>query len=277
MAVTIRALTPEHVAPLRAMLSRDAGHNLYLLGLLEEFGIVCSVGHAPFEIVGRFSDDELTAALFVGSSGGLLIPSATQAPFISEITQHVASSLTFHSCLGEKPMVDAVLQHVGSSAPYSRLQRLYLVSADDLGPHTNPLLRLATDADIEQLIPMSAACVKELYERDPLQEDAEGFSLRIKRRVTTSRTYVLEEGGRLVFKLDIGARSQFGAELEGFYTIPGERRKGHATLCLGQISRFLLSSLPRLALRIDELNPSFAKAARRVGYHLGRPQRVVVM
>jgi predicted GNAT family acetyltransferase len=99
-------------------------------------------------------------------------------------------------------------------------------------------------------VPLAAACVKEIHQRDPLDDDPEGFALRVKQRVMTRRTYVLEENGALVFKLDIGSRSQYGAELEGLFTATEHRHKGHATLCLGQISRFLLSSLPRLTVRV---------------------------
>ena len=97
----------------------------------------------------------------------------------------------------------------------------------------------------------------------------------MKQRVQSQRTYVLEEKGKLVFKLDVGSRSQFGAELEGLYTSPDERHHGHATLCLGQISRFLMSSLPRLTVRIDDESPQFANIARKVGYLQGRAQKLL--
>ena len=99
----------------------------------------------------------------------------------------------------------------------------------------------------------------------------------MRQRVRARRTYVLEEGGELVFKVDVGSRSQHGAELEGLYTLPAQRRRGHATLCLGQISRHLLSSLPRLTLRVDEQDASLAGIARKVGFVPGRPQRLVLM
>ncbi|HSP79746.1 MAG TPA: DUF4081 domain-containing protein, partial [Myxococcaceae bacterium] len=85
-----------------------------------------------------------------------------------------------------------------------------------------------------------------------------------------------EEEGELVFKVDIGSRSQYGAELEGLYTAPSQRGRGHCLLCLGQISRHLLSSLPRLVLRVDEKNESLARIARKVGYLAGRTQRLVL-
>jgi RimJ/RimL family protein N-acetyltransferase len=275
MAVTVEPLGAPHVAALKALLTKDTVHNLYLLGLMEEFGVVCGPNRAPFVFYGRFADGELTAALFVGGSGGLVVPSASPAAHLSDITRALAGKVTMKSCLGEKALVDALCRDFAVTPKVSRLQKLFFVSADDLGPFTNPLLRVATEKDLEQLVPMAADCVKELFERDPLAEDPEGFPVRVRQRVRAGRTYVLEEAGKLVFKLDVGSRSQFGAELEGLYTVPAARGRGHALHCLGQISRFLLSSLPRLTVRVDDANPAFANIARKVGYLAGRAQRLV--
>ncbi len=274
MPAVVEPLGPAHVAALRALLTRDIPHNMYLLGLMEEFGVVAG-SQRSFTFWGRFADGELTAACFVGGDGGLVVPSASSALHVGDIAKKLADTVRLRSTLGEQPAVDALVKHLGATPTFTRPQKLFMVSPNDLGPFTNPLLRLATESDLGQLIPMAAACVKELMHRDPLEEDPAGFEIRVRQRVRSHRTYVLEEQGRLVFKLDVGSRSQFGAELENLYTVPAQRRRGHATLCLGQISRFLMSSLPRLTVRIDEASPRFAEIARKVGYLQGRAQKLL--
>lgn len=273
MPAVVEPLGPSHVAALRTLLSRDTTHNMYLLGLMEEFGVVS--GNRKFAFYGRFFDNELTAAMFVGSEGGLVVPSASSPPHINDIAKKLTAQISIKSAIGDASVIDALMRHFALVPKFSKSQKLFSVSPNDLGPFTNPLLRPATDKDLGQLIPMAAACVKEMLHRDPLQEDPVGFELRVTQRVHSQRTYVLEEKGRLVFKLDVGSRSQFGAELEGVYTVPEERKKGHATLCLGQISRFLMSSLPRLTVRIDDEMPYFAEIARKVGYLQGRAQKLI--
>lgn len=275
MPAVVEPLGPSHVAALRALLSRDTTHNMYLLGLMEEFGVVSGPKRAPFTFFGRFFDNELTAALFVGGNGGLLVPSASSPIHIGDIAKKLHGLVDLKSALGEQSVVDALVRHFSATPSFSKLQKIFSVSPNDLGPFTNPALRLATVNDVPQLVPMAAACVKELVRREPLVEDAIGFELRVRQRVHSKRTYVLEEKGQLIFKLDVGSRSQFGAELEGLYTAPEFRNRGHATLCLGQISRFLMSSLPRLTVRVDEETPHFANIARKVGYLQGRSQRLV--
>ncbi len=278
MASTVEQLGPKHLESLKALLAREPSHNLYLLGLLEEFGIVPASGRAPFTFYGRFLGGELTAAMFVGGTGGMVVPSSNLPNAIADIAKSLAGKVKIGAALGEKGCVDVMLTHLGAPRPkLSRQQRLFTVSADDLGPFTNPGLRLATEADLDQLLPMAAQAVKEIMQRDPLEEDPEGYPLRVKQRAKSKRTYVYEEKGRLIFKIDVGSRSQYGAELEGLYTIPEERRRGHATLSLGQISRHLLSSLPRLTLRVDDMDPALAGVARKVGYLAGRAQRLVVV
>jgi uncharacterized protein len=280
MAVSVEPLHSRHLDMLRAMLAREPAHNLYLLGLLEDFGIVSRPGRPPFAFHGRFVDAELTAVLFVGGQGGLVVPSASPSNTIADIARALSGSFKPVAILGDKSGVDVLAQHLCPTVKprVSKNQRLFSVSADDLGPFTNPTLRLATDADVEQLVPMAAAAVKEMLDTDPMSEDAIGFTERVQMRVKSKRTYVLEDAEkRLIFKIDIGSRSAFGAELEGLYTLPDVRRLGHATLSLGQISRHLLSSLPRLTLRVDDTDPQLAGLARKVGYLAGRAQRLVVL
>jgi uncharacterized protein len=279
MASIVEPLAPKHLESLKALLAREPSHNLYLLGLLEEFGIVPAPGRAPFAFWGRFLGGELTAAVFVGGSGGMIVPSSNLPNAIGDIAKTLNGKVKLGAAVGEKGCIDVLLQNLCPTVrpKISRAQRLFSVSADDLGPFTNPTLRLGVEADVEQLVPLAAEAVKEIMNRDPLVEDPEGFPARVRQRVRSKRTYVLEEKGRIIFKIDVGSRSQFGAELEGLFTVPDERRRGHATLSLGQISRHLLSSLPRLTLRVDDLDPALAGVARKVGYLAGRAQRLVVI
>lgn len=281
MAASVEPLRQHQLDALRAMLAREPAHNLYLLGILEDFGVVAKPGHPPFQFHGRFVDGELTAALFVGGGGSLIVPSASPSNAIADLAKALAAGVKPVSLMGDKGAVDVLVQHLCPTAKpqLNRTQRLFACSADDLGPFTNPTLRLAVETDLEQLVPMAAAAVKEQLERDPLAIDPRGFAERVKLKVRAKRTYVLEDAKdkRLVFKLDIGSRCPQGAELEGLYTIPEQRRLHHATLSLGQISRHLLSSLPRLTMRVDDNNAQLAGLARKVGYLAGRAQRTVVL
>ena len=277
MPVTVQQLGPQDTDALKALLGKDPSHNLYLLGLLEEFGIAPTESRSSYSFWGRFDGTALTSALFVGGSGGLVVPSASDGTATSVIADALAERVRLKAAVGEKPAVDALVRSLCSGKPrLSKTYRLFSVSADDLGPFTNPLLRLAREDELQRVLPLAMGAVRETHERDALSEDPY-FEARVAQRIRARRTYVLEENDELVFKVDIGSRSQYGAELEGLYTVPSQRGRGHATLCLGQISRFLLSSLPRLTLRIDEKDESMARIARKVGYLASRTHRLVLV
>jgi hypothetical protein len=273
MTLRIEQLGPSHGEALRDLLTRDIPHNLYLLGLWEEFG---PDSETLGSFYGGFAETELKAALFIGGSGGLVVPSASSGPDISALAKGLPSPIELESAIGERAAVDALLRALGVRPRHNAEQRLFQVSADDLGPFTNPTLRLATQADLLQLVQLSAGAVSETTGTDPLADGPAEFEARVARRVEAKRTYVLEVEKQLVFKIDVGSRSQYGAELEGLYTIPSQRRMGHATLSLGQISRHLLSSLPRLTLRINEVDGALARIAQRVGFVGKRGMRTVI-
>jgi predicted GNAT family acetyltransferase len=275
--MAVEPLSHTDADALRALLTKDVAHNLYFLGLLEEFGFDAPEGRARFRYFGQARGGELTAALFVGGEGGLVVPAASSEADLTSLCEALVDTVRLGACLGDKGQVQIATRLLARGTPhFARDLRLFKVSADDLGPFTNPTLRLAREEDVPRLLPLASAAVREFFGRDPMTEDRRGFEARVRQKVRGERTYVLEEAGELVFKVDVGARSEFGAELEGAYTVPAQRHKGHAILSLGQISRHLLSSLPRLTLHVED-DSSLARMARKVGYVPGRSHRLVLM
>jgi uncharacterized protein len=272
---SIEQLGPQHAESLRSLLAKDTPHNLFLLGLSEECGLAPREDGPGCAFHGRFKAEGLVAVVFVDPERGLVVPSASDPAEIAALGAHLAGRVTLRSCVGEQLAVEALVRHLCPTQPTSIGQRLFSVSADDLGPFTNPTLRLAREDDLPRLLPLAAGAVKESLGRDPLSDDPQGFPERVLQRVRGGRCYVLEVEGELVFKVDIGSRSRFGAELEGVFTAPGHRGRGHATLSLGQISRQLLASLPRLSMRVHDQDQRLADVVRKVGFVPGRPQRLV--
>ena len=263
---------------LRHLLSEDPNSHLYLSGIISDSGVMPLAGHPDFKFYGQPSENGLAAALFIGGRGGLVIPCATlptQAIALADaVLRRYPSPL--QSCLGEKTAVEGLLNAFRVRSPrVTRLQTLFTVSADDLGPFTNPTLRLATEMDVPQIMTLAKAREAERLDLHP-ETPVDFLLARIIHRVRGRRTYVLEINNILVFKVDVGSRSPLGAELEGIYTLPGERRQGHAILSLGQISRHLLGSMPRLAMRIDDDDKIMPVLARKVGYVAGKKQMLVI-
>ncbi len=263
MSAEVKQLGPEHMDSLRELLSKEPLGNLHLLGRLEEVG--AAVGSSSF--FGCFSARELRAAALVQRTSGLVIIGACSASDALAMGAGLAGKIPLQACLGEKQVVENLVRGFRSTPPRLAMPHwLFTASADNLGPFVTQALRAATERDLAQLIPLAAAEAEEAFGRDRLREDAEAFEAELLDGIRRQRTWVLETDGRLVLKVDLAARSSYGAELHGLFTAPQDRFLGYATLALGQLSRHLLSSMPRLTMRIAESADSLLAVARKVGY-----------
>jgi len=267
----------DRLEALKALLARDPVQNMLVLSVVEEFGLG-RAGCPPLAFYGLSEGEQLKAAVFVGGNGELHIPCGDAAS-AGVMGKHLAEGgVPLQSALGERGAVDALLRSYGSvKLKLDRVQRLLSVSADDLGPFVAPQLRLALESDLDELVELSAAAVKESLGVDARATEGELFRLRVAARVRAGRTWVMRLENRLCFKIDMGARCRYGAELENIFLVPEMRRRGLATLALGQVCRQQLSAIPRLTMRLDDKDDSLARCCRKVGFVGVRPQRMLVV
>ena len=267
-------LTGDRADELCAFLAKDPVQNAYALGLLEEHGL----GTNDVTAFGALEEGRIVGAAVVGGAGGLVIPCVFEPGAATALGGHLAGCLRLRGAFGERTAIDALVRGFACGpARWSRPQKLFSASADDLGPFVCPELRLATPADLPQLVALSAAAINESLGEDPTAFNAASFERRVEARVALARTFVVADAKGLFLKVDVGVKSRHGAEIEGLFTAPAARRQGFATLALGQLSRLLLSSTPRIVMRVDEKEQGLAAVARKVGFTSMRPQRLVVI
>ena len=270
-------LPPERHDELRAYLSKDPVQNLYALGVLDEHGLAAGI-EAKVSSCGLLDEGKIVGAAVLGGRGGVALPCVFDPGAATELGRYMMGRVRVRSVLGERSAVDALVRAAGCGpARWSRPQRLFAASADDLGPFVCPGLRLAQYSDVPDLLQLSAAAIKESMGEDPTAAGPAVLMKRVEARVAAGRTFVLADGNRILVKVDVGVRSRYGAELEGLFTMPGERRRGHATNVLGQLSRMLLSAIPRISIRVDEKDVAVGAVCRKVGFTAMRPQRLVVI
>jgi len=277
VAVQVTELPAERIDELRAYLAKDPEQNLYALGLLEEHALGTG-DEARVSAFGLLDEGKLIGAVVLGGRGGLALPCVFDPGAAAELGRALAGRIRLRSVLGERSAVDALLRASGCGpARWSCPQRLFAASADDLGPFVCSGLRLARTQDIPDVLSMSAAAIKESLGEDPTVSGPSLLTRRVEARVATGRTYLYSEGARTVVKVDVGPRSRQGIELEGLYTLPSDRRKGHATNVLGQLSRTALGTVKHVTVRVDEKDAGLSAVCRKVGFTALRPQRLVVI
>jgi hypothetical protein len=268
---------PAHRAEeLRAFLAKDPVQNIYPLGILEEHGVGGGENAGALAFYGMLDEGKIVAAVMVGGRGGMVLPCVFDPGSAMELGAFLGDKVRLRGAFGERAAVDALLRGMGMGPPrWSRPQRLFAASADDLGPFLAGL-RQATASDLPDVVALSAAAIKEALGEDPLKPNPSFFTRRVEARVAGGRTWVLPENGRLIVKIDVGVKSRYGAEIEGLYTVPDARGRNQATNALGQLARNLLASTPRVSMRVDEKDTGLAAVCRKVGFTALRPQRLVV-
>jgi predicted GNAT family acetyltransferase len=115
-------------------------------------------------------------------------------------------------------------------------------------------LRRATVEDLDKIAPVQASMAEDESGTNPLEVDPDGFRARCARRIEMGRVWVLEEGGRLIFKADIQSDTPEVVYLEGVWVNPSERGKGVGRQCLRQLCQDLLASTNSVCLLVNEEN-----------------------
>jgi len=113
-------------------------------------------------------------------------------------------------------------------------------------------LRHASIDDLDQIAPIQAAMAEFESGINPLEVDPEGFRARCARRIAMGRVWVLEDGGRILFKADVQADTPDVIYLEGVWVNPTERGKGIGRMCLRQICRDLLTRTKSVCVLVNE-------------------------
>ncbi len=275
----VTVLSPADEPALRAFLAKDPVQNLFLVGVLDEHGVS---GRADGPSIAFWAEKseagELAGVAFVGGEGRLVVPSAPEKPAASALGSALRGRLQIRSAVGEREALDALWGAYGAERPrLFRAQRLYRITPDDMGPFVAPQLRQARPEELEAVVAASAEMHQEDLGVDPRRVDPDGFRRRCAERIAAGRTFVLFEGGTLAFKADVGTHCKLGAQIEGVWTSPPFRRKGLATLALGQLCRTLLSALPRVTLHVNEANAPAVGLYKKVGFEAARPFRLVAV
>jgi ribosomal protein S18 acetylase RimI-like enzyme len=127
-------------------------------------------------------------------------------------------------------------------------------------------LRRATGEDLSLVMPVQARMVEDESGVNPLESDPEGFHRRCERRVGCGRTWVLTEGGRLVFKAEIVAETDEVVYLEGVYVAPEERGRGRGLRCLSRLTGGLLRRTASVCVLVNECNEAAHAFYRKAGF-----------
>ncbi len=259
-------------------LARDPVANVFMLSWLENYGI-CAPGRPElFEFRAIRDDDQTLVGLSLLITQRLALLRTDDAPTSRELAQwyrkqgyrldHIVSRRREVA-----PFWDEYERREGVRSRLTRDQELYEVERQSwLRSHTGYVrergVRLAREVDLDSIFWASARMHAEETLEDPLVRDANHFRRHVEHRIENGRTYVwFDEHRRLLFKADISAQSQWGAQVSGVYTPTSLRGQGIATRAMTEICEDLFErGFPRVTLYVNRSNEAARRVYQKVGF-----------
>ena len=264
-----------------ALLDAHPVRDVFLASRILHDGALTAIGPSPFW--GAFDDrGELRGVLHVGPN---LVPAFDDDAACDALAPAASGQRVVRMVVGERAAVERLWSLVGASYPAPRevrarqfvyaLQPAWLVGAPG-GPGGSSLAprgtgspgraRLATRADEEPVLRLSAAMYAEEVGEDPLARDPDGYRRRIRMLTARGWTYVYEADGELRFKMDVGCASQRSAQVQGVYVPPELRGRGVGTRAMAACCALALDRHPSLSLYVNDFNTPAVALYERIGF-----------
>ncbi len=115
--------------------------------------------------------------------------------------------------------------------------------------------RLATSADLGELLPAAAAMFTEEVGFDPIARYGEGYAARLRTLIAGQRCAIVTDvNGRVIFKADAGIVNLDAAQVQGVWLHPDYRGYGLAKPFFAAAAQVLQRRYPHLSLYVNDYN-----------------------
>lgn len=127
--------------------------------------------------------------------------------------------------------------------------------------------RLATSADLGELLPAAAAMFTEEVGFDPIARYGDGYAARLRTLIAGQRSAIVTDvNGRVIFKADAGIVNLDAAQMQGVWLHPDYRGYGLAKLFFAAAAQILQRRYPHLSLYVNDYNARALAMYRGTGW-----------
>jgi predicted GNAT family acetyltransferase len=109
-------------------------------------------------------------------------------------------------------------------------------------------------ADLAILVPACAAAFYEEVGVDAYARDPALFEWRTRTQIDEGRSWLWEEGGKILFKAEASAWTDKAVQLQQVWVDPELRGRGYAKRALADLCRLLLATTPAVCLFVRPEN-----------------------
>jgi uncharacterized protein len=264
-SLSVHRLTNEHHHEALAFLVERPLHTVVMAGHIRDNGLESIFNRGVFHAC-RNGEGQLEGVALLGHA--TLIEARTEAA-LAAFARLAQTCPQAHMIMGEQEKVERFWRYYARVGQMPRRVCRELLFEQQWPIEVResvPGLRLATRADLEQVMPIQAEMAREESGINPIEADPVGFRLRCARRIEQGRVWVWVEDGRLIFKADIISETPEVIYLEGVHVNPQERGKGYGLRCISQLGQTLLARTGSLCVLVNEQSKGAQLFFERAGF-----------
>jgi predicted GNAT family acetyltransferase len=264
---TSRLLTPDDAAAIQRLLDADPVAAIFVSARIAAVGLeaACRVG----ELWGFEEDGELVSLCH---SGANLVPVAATGPAVRAFAARAArTGRRCASIVGPAPAVLAMWEQLRprwGPARDVRPNQPVLVT-DRPGPVApDPAVRPVRPDEVGVLLPAAVAMFTEEVGVDPRADGGEAlYRARVAELVAGGRAYARIEGGRVLFKADVGCVAPRVCQVQGVWVHPAWRGRGLSAPGMAVVvAQALRDHAPLVSLYVNDFNHRARATYRAVGF-----------
>jgi len=268
---TVRILANSDTAALGQLVAENPVTNAYVQSILDTGRRAGPIGgFARGIFLGIFdptAPDKLLAACWAGANIVPVTDDFETGVYFGQAL--VALDEHFGSIFGPQQAVEGIwdaLRHGRQTARDIRKNQPFMTITDHAEVVPNASVRLATEADYNQVLPASVAMFTEELGYSPLADGSNGYRLRVRQLISKGYT-MIEQGSRgVVFKADFGIVTRQAVQIQGVWVAPEARGQGRAAPAMAAVVNQALQLAPVVCLYVNDYNTAAIRTYQRVGF-----------
>ncbi|HIW31071.1 MAG TPA: GNAT family N-acetyltransferase [Candidatus Luteococcus avicola] len=263
----LRVLDGGDLEEATALLDHSRIENLFLSSRIETAGL------DPYllgcEVLGNVRDGRLVALCHVGSN---LVPAEADADALGLFVERLGPRRRVSSVMGDAkqvlPLWEGLSRRWGSSwSTVREVRRSQPLMVLEREPQidVDPRVRRIT---LDEFGPYFDAAVKMYTEEvgvSPL-EPSGSYAAHVRRTISQGRAFGIVEGGRVVYKSDVGCAAGDACQVQGVWLDPALRGRGLSEPAMAQVARLCQERWPVVSLYVNDYNTRARKLYERIGF-----------
>lgn len=262
----IRLLGVDDVDDALDLCAADPAANVFVASRILDGGL----GHGSSAAHGYFREGQLSSLIWTVAN---VIPVGTDVQSRLALAEKVRRMRRrCASFLGPRDQVLGLWREVGGSYPAPRSLRSEQplmgtrTPPSVLGVELDPRVRPATLDEVDLVLPAAEHMFTEEIGYRPYTGSPAFYRDSIWRLIRAGRTYVAVEGGRVIFKADVGSVALGTCQIQGVWVAPELRGRGMApALMASALEQTLAEHAPFATLYVNDYNAPALATYRRVG------------